>query len=73
MADFGADDSFARAATKMEEHYGIVVPYSAMRTITEKHAEVLIRTINDQGNRLFLQINRNCISFLHFKITQLFL
>jgi hypothetical protein len=41
MADFGADDSFARAATKMEEHYGIVVPYSAMRTITEKHAEAM--------------------------------
>jgi len=41
MTDFGADDSFAKAATKMEEHYGIVVPVSAMRTVTEKHAETM--------------------------------
>ncbi|MCD6274086.1 MAG: hypothetical protein J7K30_14880 [Deltaproteobacteria bacterium] len=39
MTDFGADDSFAKASAKMEEHYGIIVPISAIRTITEKHAE----------------------------------
>jgi len=44
MTDFGADDSFAKASVKMEEHYGIIVPVSAMRTITEKHAEA-IKTI----------------------------
>lgn len=44
MTDFGADDSFAKASAKMEEHYGIIVPVSAMRTITERHAEV-IKTI----------------------------
>jgi hypothetical protein len=44
MTDFGADESFAKAATKMEEHYGIIVPDSAMRTITEKHAAA-IKTI----------------------------
>jgi len=41
MTDFGADDSFAKAVTKMKEHYGIIVPVSAMRTITEKHAEAI--------------------------------
>ncbi len=41
MTDFGADDSFAKASAKMEEHYGIIVPVSAMRTITEKHAEAI--------------------------------
>lgn len=44
MTDFGADDSFAKAVAKMEEHYGITVPASAMRRITEKHAEA-IKTI----------------------------
>jgi len=41
MTDFGADDSFAKAAAKMEEHYNIVVPVSSMRTITEKHAQAM--------------------------------
>jgi len=41
MTDFGADDSFEKATEKMKEHYGIVVPVSAMRTITEKHAKII--------------------------------
>ncbi len=41
MTDFGADESFAKAAAKMKEHYNITVPVSAMRTITEKHAEAM--------------------------------
>ena len=41
MTDFGADESFAKAAAKMEEHYGIVVPTSAVRTVTEKHAKAM--------------------------------
>ena len=41
MTDFGADESFAKAAAKMKEHYNLTVPVSAMRTITEKHAEAM--------------------------------
>ena len=41
MTDFGADESFAKAAAKMKEHYGIVVSVSAIRTITEKHAKAI--------------------------------
>lgn len=45
MTDFGADDSFAKASAKMEEHYGITVPVSAIRTTTENHAESIKKTI----------------------------
>ena len=41
MTDFGSDDSFEKASGKMKEHYGIIVPVSAMRTITENHAEII--------------------------------
>lgn len=39
MSDFGAEVSFAKAAEKVEEHYGIEVPESAVRSITLEHAE----------------------------------
>lgn len=38
LTDFGADVSFEQAAEKMKEHYGIEVPVSSIRKITEKHA-----------------------------------
>ena len=37
MVDFGADVPFAKASTKLKEHYGIEVPVSAIRSVTEKH------------------------------------
>ncbi|MHC1729239.1 MAG: hypothetical protein AB9866_25115 [Syntrophobacteraceae bacterium] len=39
MTDFGADVSFGRACEKLKEHYGITVPSSAERRVTEKHAQ----------------------------------
>ncbi len=45
MTDFGSDDSFKKASKKMKEHYGIIIPVSAMRTITENHAEIIKTTI----------------------------
>jgi hypothetical protein len=39
MTDFGADESFSKASEKMEEHYGISIPVSSMRSITEAHAQ----------------------------------
>ena len=38
MTDFGADQSFAKASDKLEEHYGITIPESRVRTVTQKHA-----------------------------------
>jgi hypothetical protein len=37
MTDFGAEKAFAGAAVKLKEHYGIVVPVSAVRDCTEEH------------------------------------
>src|SRR5262249_51302512 len=41
MTDFGADEAFAGAATKLKEHYGIEVPVSAVRGFTEAHGEAM--------------------------------
>lgn len=41
MVDFGADVSFAEAEEKIKTHYGVVVPASSVRIITEKHAQII--------------------------------
>lgn len=38
LTDFGADIPFGKVVDKMREHYGIEVPSSTIRLITEKHA-----------------------------------
>ena len=38
MTDFGADLAFGQVPAKLKEHYGIEVPVSAVRTITEARA-----------------------------------
>lgn len=37
LTDFGAEESFARAATRVQEHYGICLAASAVRACTLKH------------------------------------
>lgn len=41
ITDFGSDVSFGKAVEKMNEHYGIVIPESSIRLITQKHGENL--------------------------------
>ena len=41
MTDFGADHPFGRVPEKLEEHYGITLPISAVRNITETHARAV--------------------------------
>jgi hypothetical protein len=41
MVDFGADDSFAEAVKKLQEHYGTTVPVSTLRKVTLKHAAAM--------------------------------
>lgn len=41
ITDFGADVSFNRIPEKLHEHYGITIPYSQIRNITERHAEAV--------------------------------
>ena len=38
MADFGADESFYKASSKIKEHYGVIIPVSGERTVTLTHA-----------------------------------
>lgn len=38
LTDFGAEDSFERAAARMKEHYRLEVPVSAVRKVTYQHA-----------------------------------
>ena len=37
MVDFGAEHSFAKAAERIQEHYGIKVPVEAIRQYTLRH------------------------------------
>ena len=46
MTDFGADESFAKASKKIKEHYGIEIPKSRVRTVTENHAQAIRRQEN---------------------------
>jgi len=39
VTDFGADTSFAMAVEKLVEHYGVLLPESTVRRITERHAQ----------------------------------
>lgn len=41
MTDFGADLAFGQVPAKLKEHYGIAVPGSAVRTITEARAHAI--------------------------------
>jgi len=41
LTDFGADHAFAAAATKVQEHYGVNVTVTRVRTVTLHHAQVL--------------------------------
>jgi hypothetical protein len=41
LTDFGADSSFAKAAGKVSEHYGVEVSISAVRRATEKHGYLM--------------------------------
>ena len=59
MTDFGADESFGEASKKIKEHYGIEVPISATRTVTQAHGEAMLREEPDselgkQGARLVI-------------------
>jgi len=45
LTDFGADEAFAAAATKVQEHYGVSVPVSRVHAVTLHHAHVLAARI----------------------------
>lgn len=59
MTDFGADDSYGEGAKKVKEHYGIQVPISGVRKVTQAHGEAMLREepqseLGKQGARLVI-------------------
>lgn len=59
MTDFGADESYGEAAKKVKEHYGIEVPISGVRKVTQAHGEAMLREepqseLGKQGARLVI-------------------
>lgn len=44
LADFGAENSFARAAERVREHYGLDAPVSATRAHTLRHGRAIAGT-----------------------------
>lgn len=52
MVDFGAEASFAQAATAVEEHYGIEVPGGAVRRYTGAHGAVMLAEQEEQEAKL---------------------
>ena len=39
VVDFGSDNTFAGVVGKLEEHYGISLPRSTIRNMTEQHGQ----------------------------------
>jgi hypothetical protein len=59
MTDFGADESFGEAVKKLKEHYGIEVPISGVRKVSQGHGEAMLREepqseLGKQGARLVI-------------------
>ena len=53
ICDFGSDHAFGTVNKKLKEHYGITIPSSATRSITEHHA----KEITNFGETLGLPVN----------------
>ena len=53
ITDFGADDSFGRGASaKLKEHYGIEMPETAIRLVTEKHGKAMLEMQRQEPSEL---------------------
>lgn len=52
LTDFGADQSFAKAAAKAKEHYGITLPISGVRTNTLIHADNMCKAKQAKLNNM---------------------
>ena len=51
IVDFGADHAFGRAWAKWREHYGINLPTSTRRKITEPHVHQMVEPNKSVDNR----------------------
>ncbi|GFO75669.1 transposase, ISKra4 family [Bathymodiolus platifrons methanotrophic gill symbiont] len=56
MTDFGADHAFGKVPKKLQEHYGIEMPVSTIRTVTENHGQQM----NSQRESSTLSVVTGC-------------
>jgi hypothetical protein len=49
ITDFGSDASFGKAVEKMNEHYGLTVPESSIRLMTQRHGDNLLDISQDSS------------------------
>ena len=56
IADFGADHAFGQVPTKLQEHYGIQIPVSTIRKITELHGQQM----HEQRQASSLPVDSGC-------------
>lgn len=63
LVDFGIEESFGKAAERVNEHYGVVIPASTIRTLTLKHAgavaekiksEPKVKTLKGKGKKVII-------------------
>jgi hypothetical protein len=45
VVDFGAEQAFAQVPKRLQEHYGVSLPVSAVRQITLLHAQSMAPTL----------------------------
>lgn len=50
IVDFGSDNAFGRVPRKLEEHYGISLPSSTIRNITEYHAGLMDKGLEQHSD-----------------------
>lgn len=50
VVDFGADHAFGRVPNKLKEHYGIELPVSTIRKLTEHHGQLMHESDKDALN-----------------------
>lgn len=57
LADFGAEASFQAAPLRVKEHYGIVIPISALRKQTLRHGRAMTALADPQAAKAAAQLS----------------
>ncbi len=73
VTDFGIEESFNQAAIRMKEHHGVEINVSAVRNITEKHAnraaELLAKepSIDQKSKQMILEMDGEMVPLVEYK------
>jgi hypothetical protein len=73
VTDFGIEESFGQAADRVKEHHGVDINVSAVRNITEKHAnraaELLAKepSIGKRSKQMILEMDGEMVPLVEYK------